>query len=144
LLASEKLLTELTTLLALSPIAAIWEADGLDGSALTALESESTDDFTALVSLGKSLLAELTTVVAWLWIVVTWDGSELIPLLETELGRLLTEFCRLVRSEQYAGLLLPQPASAMSAAATNATGTRIHARPTPLLALSGLVLFNSV
>jgi hypothetical protein len=81
LLASEKLLTELTTLLASSPIAAIWLAEGLDGSALTAVASVSTEDFTALVWVGKSLLASFTRVVASLLIVVTCDGSELIPLL---------------------------------------------------------------
>ena len=111
LLASTKLLTELTTLLASSAIAAIWLAEGLDGSALTALLSVSTDVFTALVWVGKSLLAALTSDVASLWIVVSCDVRPLIPLLEVTLGRFLTELLRLVRSEQYAGLLLPQPAS---------------------------------
>jgi len=100
LLASVKLLTELTTLLASRPIAASWVAEGLDGSALTALASVSTDDFTALVWVGKSLLAELTRVVASLLIVVSCDFRLLIPLLETELGRFLTEFSRFARSEQ--------------------------------------------
>ena len=95
LLVSTKLLTELTTLLASSPTAAIWLAEGLDGSALTALGSVSTDVFTALVSVGKSLLAELTSDVASLSIVLTCDVSPLIPLLEAELGRFLTEFSRL-------------------------------------------------
>ncbi len=45
-------------------IAAICVVDGLDGSALTALLSVSTEDFSALVSLGKSLLAESTVAVA--------------------------------------------------------------------------------
>jgi len=58
-----KLLTELTTLPASEAIAAICVADGLDGSAFTALSSVSTDDFTALVSVGKSLLAALASVV---------------------------------------------------------------------------------
>ena len=100
LLLSVKLLTELTTLLASSPIAASWVAEGLGGSALTALWSAATDDFTALVWVGKSLLAELTSFVASLLIVVSCDVRPLIPLLETELGRFLTEFSRLVRSEQ--------------------------------------------
>ena len=49
LVASEKVLTEVTTFLALSPMAAIWLAEGLDGSALTAVCSASTDVLTALV-----------------------------------------------------------------------------------------------
>jgi hypothetical protein len=57
---------------------------------LTALWSASTDVFTALVSVGKSLFAALTTDVASFLIVVTCDGRELIPLLDTELGRFLT------------------------------------------------------
>jgi len=115
LVASTKLLTELTTPAALVATAAICVAEGLDGSAFTALSSVSTDDVTALVWVGKSLLASLTAVVASLWIVVSCDLRALIPLLETELGRFLTEFSRLVRAEQYDGLLLlPQPASVMS------------------------------
>ena len=66
LLVSPKLLTEFTTLPASSAIAAIWLADGLDGSALTALWSMSTDVLTALVWVGKSLLAALTSDVALL------------------------------------------------------------------------------
>ena len=50
----------------------------------------------ALVSLGKSPLAELTSVVASLWICVSCDLMPLIPLLVSP----LTEFCRLVRSVQ--------------------------------------------
>ena len=49
LLASVKLLTELTTLAALVAIAATWVAEGLDGSALTAVWSASTDVLTAVV-----------------------------------------------------------------------------------------------
>jgi hypothetical protein len=113
LLASEKLLTDLTTLAASAATAAICVDDGLDGSACTALESVSTDDFTALVWVGKSLLAELTSDVASLLIVVICDVRPPTPLLEVTLGRSLTEFWRSVRSEQYAGLLLPpQPANA--------------------------------
>ena len=112
LLASLKLLTELTTLAASVATAAICVDDGLDGSACTALASVSTDDCTALVSLGKSPLAELTSDVASLLIVVICDFRPLRPLLEVTLGRSFIEFSRSVRSEQYAGLLLPQPASA--------------------------------
>ena len=109
-------------------MAAIWLVDGLDGSALTALWSVSTDVFTALVWLGKSLLAALTSDVASLWIVVSCDFRPLIPLLEVTLGRFLTEFLRLVRSEQYAGLLLPQPAGATSATAATTPQARASKR----------------
>ena len=54
----------------------------------------------ALVWLGKSLLAELTSVVASLWIVVTCDFRPLTPLLTVRLVSPLTEFSRLVRSVQ--------------------------------------------
>ena len=49
LLASVKLLTELLTLAASVAIAATWVAEGLDGSALTAVWSVSTDVLMALV-----------------------------------------------------------------------------------------------
>ena len=49
LVASEKVVTEVTTFLALSPMAAIWLAEGLGGSALAAVWSASTDVLTALV-----------------------------------------------------------------------------------------------
>jgi len=124
-----KLLTELTTLPASEAIAAICVADGLDGSAFTALSSVSTDDFTALVSVGKSLLAALTTDVASLVIFVSCACRPLRPLLALRLVSPLIEFSRLVRSAQYAGLLLPQPAIATTAtAARNATGARDRAR----------------
>lgn len=125
LLVLTKLCTELTTLPAATPIAAIWVAEGLDGSALTAVWRASTDDFTALVWVGKSLLASLTSVVASLSIVVSCDFRPLIPLLVMELGRFLTEFSRLVRAEQYAGLLLlPQPAIAINARALTAASAQ--------------------
>jgi hypothetical protein len=100
LLASEKLVTELTTLLASSPIAAIWLDEGLDGSALTAVWSASTDEVMALVWVGKSLLALLTSDVASLWIVLICDVRPLMPLLEVTLGRFLTALVRLVRSSR--------------------------------------------
>ena len=59
-----KLLTELTTLAASLVTVAICAAEGLDDRAATALLSASTDDVMALVWLGKSLLAELTSAVA--------------------------------------------------------------------------------
>ena len=84
-------------------------------SALTALVSTSTEDLMALVWLGKALLAWLTTVLASVWIFVNADSKALIPLLGLKLVTSLIEFSRLVRAEQYAGLLLlPQPASATS------------------------------
>jgi hypothetical protein len=112
LLASPKLLAELATLVALVAIAAIWADEGLAGSAATALCSASTDDFTALVWLEKSLLPELTSAVASLWIFVTCDFSALTSPLETELASALRELSRLLQSEQYAGLLPPLLAAA--------------------------------
>ena len=81
------------------------------------LLSALTDDVMALVWLGKSLLAELTSAVASLSTFLTCVCRPLIPLLAFRLVSPLTEFDRLVRSEQYAGLLLPQPTSATTAAA---------------------------
>ena len=66
-----KFLTEVTTPEAATTTGARFEADGLDGSALTALLSVSTEDLSALVSLGKSLLAVFTAAVASVWIVVS-------------------------------------------------------------------------
>ena len=100
LVASVKLLTELTTLAASLVTVAICTAEGLDDRAATAVLSASTDDVMALVSLGKSLLAELTSVVASLWIVVTCDFRPLTPLLTVKLVSPLMEFSRLVRSVQ--------------------------------------------
>ena len=65
--ASTKLFTELTTLAASLATVAACTADGLDGRAETELLSVFTEDVIALVSLGKSLLAELTSVLASLW-----------------------------------------------------------------------------
>ena len=99
-----KLLTELTTLAASLVTVAICRAEGLDGRAATALLSASTDDVMAVVSLGKSLLAELTSVEASLWIVVSCVVScvfkPLTPLPTFRLVSPLIEFCRLVRSPQ--------------------------------------------
>ena len=68
----------------------------LDGSAVTEFLSALTEDVMALVSLGKSPLAELTSVLASLWICLSCDFSPLIPLLVSP----LTEFWRSVRSVQ--------------------------------------------
>ena len=94
--ASTKLFTELTTLAAFLVAVAICAADGLDGSAVTEFLSALTEDVMALVSLGKSPLAELTTVVASAWICLSCDFRPLTPLLVSP----LTEFSRLVRSVQ--------------------------------------------
>lgn len=98
--ASVKLVTEFTTPDAAVATAAICAAEGFDGSAFTALVSESIDDLIALVSLGKSLFAELTTEFASLWIFLSCDSKPLTPLLAFKFVSPLTEFCRLVRSEQ--------------------------------------------
>ena len=95
-----KLLTELTTLAASLVTVAICPADGFDDRAATAPLSAATDDVMALVWLGKSLLAELTSVEASLWIVLTCDFRPLTPLLTVRLVSPLIEFSRLVRSVQ--------------------------------------------
>lgn len=100
LVALEKPLTELTTLAASEAITAICVGDGLDGSALTALTNESTDDLIALVSLGKSLLAESTRVVASSWIVLSWLLKPLTPPESVRLVSPLMELWRLSLSEQ--------------------------------------------
>ena len=59
-----KLVTELTRLPASLVTVATWAAEGLEESAVTELLSASTDDVMALVWLGKSPLAELTSLLA--------------------------------------------------------------------------------
>ena len=95
-----KLFTELTTLAASLVTVAICAAEGAEGRAATALLSASTDDVMALVWLGKSLLAELTSAEASFWIVVTCDFKPLTPLLTVRLVSPLMELPRLVRSAQ--------------------------------------------
>jgi hypothetical protein len=87
-----KLLTELTTLAASLVTVEISATEGLDDRPATALLSASTDDVMALVSLGKSLLAELTSVEASLWIIVTCVFKPLTPLLVVRLVSPLIEF----------------------------------------------------
>ena len=70
LVALVKFFTALTAAAALMPTAAISVADGLDGSALTALCSVSTEVLMAVVSVGKSLFALSTSFVASVWMVV--------------------------------------------------------------------------
>ena len=98
--ASAKLLTELATFAASFEAVAIWLAEGFADTDLTELASASTEDLMALVWLGKSPLASLTTVLASVWIFLTCDCRPLIPLLEFKLVSPLTEFSRLVRAEQ--------------------------------------------
>ncbi len=100
LVASTKLLTELTTLDALAATVAIWLAEGLAESPPTAVVSASIEDLSALVWLGKSLFAWLTTVLASVWILSSWAFRPLMPLLTFRLVSPLTEFSRLVRAEQ--------------------------------------------
>jgi hypothetical protein len=100
LLASTKLLKELTTFPAALTTVAIWLAEGFAVSALTALVSASTEDVMALVSLGKSLLAWLTTALASVLMFVNAACKALIPLLGLKLVTSLIEFSRLVRAEQ--------------------------------------------
>jgi hypothetical protein len=140
LVASVKLLTELTTLAASLPTVAICEAEGLDGSAVTEFLSALTEEEMALVWLGKSLLAELTSAVASLWICDSWDFRVLM----LTLVRPLTEFSRVARSVQYAGLLLLQPVSATTAiAAPEASRTRARPRGRADLALIPIVTTSS-
>ena len=100
LLAFMKVLTELTTLAAGWATVAMSAAEGLGGSAWTAVLSVPTEEVMALVWSGKSLLAELTSVVASLLIVSACDFRPLKSRLEIELVSPLTEFWRLVRSVQ--------------------------------------------
>jgi len=100
LVASVKLFTELTTLAESLVTVATSAADGLGDRAATDLFSASTDEVMALVWLGKSPLAELTSAVASLWIIVTCDFRPLTPLLTFKLVSPLTEFSKLVRSAQ--------------------------------------------
>ena len=114
LVASEKLLTEFTTLAAAGASAAIWPTEGLEGSALTALESASTEDVIALVSVGKSLLAELTTLLASDWIFWSCDCRPLSPPMLERFVSPLIDAERSLRCVQYAGLLDPHPPSAIT------------------------------
>jgi hypothetical protein len=56
---------------------AISTAEGLDGRAAKELLSTSTDNVMAMVWLGESPLAELTSVAALLWILLTCDFKPL-------------------------------------------------------------------
>lgn len=94
-----KLVTELFTFDASVARAAICPAEGLDDSPLTAAVSESSEDLIAWVSLAKSLLAWLTSLVALLSIFLSCASNPLRLLMELAL-RPLIEFWRSVRAEQ--------------------------------------------
>lgn len=79
---------------------AILLGEGFALRALTALVSASTEDLMAVVSLGKSLLAWLISVLALVVIFVNADSRLLIPLLALKLVTSLIEFWRLARAEQ--------------------------------------------
>jgi hypothetical protein len=100
LLAFTKLLTEVTTLDAPLMTVPISLAEGFAGSASTALVSVSTEDLMALVWLGKSLFAWVTTVLAAVWTFFSCASKSPTPLLGFKLVAALIEFSRLVRAEQ--------------------------------------------
>ena len=100
LVAFVKLFTEFFTLDASVVTVTAAAAEGFDCSAVTELFSALTDEVMALVWFGKSLLAELTSVVAALWTVWTCDFQALAPLLAVKLFSPLTAFWRLLRSAQ--------------------------------------------
>ena len=95
-----KLWTELTTLDAALVTVAIWLAEGFAVSALTALVSASTEDLMALVWVGKSPLAWVTTWLASVRTLSNWACNALIPLVGLKLVAAWTEFSRLLRAEQ--------------------------------------------
>ena len=119
-----KLSTELTTAATCVPMVAIDDALGVPDICLTELASALTELVTALLWVGKSLLALLATDLALVSIVVSADFRELTPFWRTlTLVRSLIDFLRLETDEQYDGLLLPpQALSAIAALAT----TSVH------------------
>jgi hypothetical protein len=139
-----KLLTEFTTLAPALVTAAICPDEGLELSPLAALLNAVTEDWIALVSLGKSLLAELTRAVASLSILLACDLSALAPLLAFRLVRPWMELCRLLRSVQYDGLLLPQPASATSPTAAMLRARGVHFGALRFMALMFSIMFANL
>jgi hypothetical protein len=127
--------TDVTTLLTLTLIAATCEAEGDEPTDEIAVSSDLSEDEMADVSLGKSLLAELTTSLAELSIFLSWDCNALTPPLERfALLRSVTDVLRSLTFEQYDGLLLPQEAKAnatmaMGSAASGREATIIMPRP---------------
>jgi hypothetical protein len=106
---------------------------GDDGRLWTAALSEEMEDSTALVSLGKSDLAELATASASAFTV--WASvlmAEKLALV-TSLFRVSSDACRSSVLEQNSGLLLPQPAVTRATTESRATPEAI-----PLLIGSNL------
>jgi hypothetical protein len=139
-----KLLTEFTTAAPALATVAISPDEGLELSPPMALLNAVTEDWIALVSLGKSLLAELTRAVASLSILLAWDLSALAPLLAFKLVRPWMELCRLLRSVQYDGLLLPQPASATSPTVAMPRARGVHFGVLRFMALMFSIMFANL
>jgi hypothetical protein len=95
-----KLFTEFFTLDASAATVAVVAAEGLDCRAAAEVFSALTDEVMALVWLGKSLLAELTSAVAAVPTFWTCDVQALAPLLTVKLLSPFTAFWRLLRSVQ--------------------------------------------
>ena len=95
-----KLFTEVFTLDASWATVAIVAAEGLACRATVEFFSALTDEVMALVWLGKSLLAELTSAVAAVSTFLACDFQALAPLLTVKLVSPFTALCRLVRSVQ--------------------------------------------
>src|SRR5215218_2086921 len=95
-----KPVTDLTTADASDAMPATCAGDGFAAIALTSLASALTDVLMALVSLAKSSLAESTSFVALLWIVLSCDCSPLSPPENDRFERSLIELSRLARSAQ--------------------------------------------
>ena len=107
-----KFVTAFTVALACVAICAICPDEGVPESCLTDVVSALIELLTALVSLGKSLFAELTTDFALFSTFCRADFSPLVPLEMTLTPlRLSTDFSRPLTDEQYDGLLLPHAAS---------------------------------
>ena len=95
-----KLFTEFFRLDESLATVAIVAAEGLACRAAIELFSALTDEVMALVWLGKSLFAELTSAVAAVSTFWARDFQALAPLLTVKLVSPFTALCRLVRSVQ--------------------------------------------
>jgi hypothetical protein len=100
LVAFLKLFIEFFTLDASWATVVIVAAEGLEVRAVAEVCSALTDEVMALVWLGKSLLAELTSAVAAVLTFWTCDFQALAPLLTVRLLSPFTALCRLLRSVQ--------------------------------------------
>src|SRR5579863_2374007 len=94
LVASMKVFTELTKADVSTATVAMLLAEGLDGNESTVVFSVFSEDSIALVSFGKSLLADLTRLVALVLILFSCASRPLMPLLRCKSVRPLTEFSR--------------------------------------------------